>query len=78
MPEETADEAAVVEGLRVVPVKTLRQAADFLAGKVAVASRHIAIGKVFEAGSSYEADGCDFKGQARLRMPDNRARGEAA
>jgi len=63
VPEENADEAAVVEGLRVVPVKTLRQAADFLAGKVEVAPCHIDIGKVFEANSSYEEDFCDVKGQ---------------
>ncbi len=63
VPEENADEAAVVEGLRVVPVKTLRQAADFLAGKVEVAPCHIDIGKVFEANSTYEEDFCDVKGQ---------------
>jgi len=32
VPVENAEEAAVVEGLDVYPVKTLRQAADFLAG----------------------------------------------
>lgn len=63
VPEENADEAAVVEGLRVVPVKTLRQAADFLAGKVEVAPCHIDIAKVFEANSIYEEDFCDVKGQ---------------
>ena len=33
VPAENADEAAVVEGLIVYPVQTLRQAADFLAGQ---------------------------------------------
>ncbi len=63
VPEENADEAAVVEGLRVVPVKTLRQAADFFADKVEVPPYHIDIAQVFGANSSYEDDFADVKGQ---------------
>lgn len=63
VPEENADEAAVVAGLRVVPVKTLRQAADFLADKLAIAACHIDIAQVFEANCLYEDDFADVKGQ---------------
>ncbi len=63
VPEENADEAAVVEGLRVVPVKTLRQAADFLADKLVITPCHIDIAQVFEANSVYEDDFADVKGQ---------------
>jgi len=32
VPADNADEAAVVEGLEIYPVRTLREAADFLSG----------------------------------------------
>ena len=63
VPEENADEAAVVEGLRVFPVKTLRQAADFLAGKLELAPYQINVQSVFETSSLYDEDFCDVKGQ---------------
>ena len=63
VPEENADEAAVVEGLRVIPVKTLRQAADFFADKLEVPPYHIDIAQVFGANSVYEDDFADVKGQ---------------
>ncbi|TAN36330.1 MAG: ATP-binding protein [Verrucomicrobia bacterium] len=63
VPEENADEAAVVEGLQVFPVKTLRQAADFLAGKLELAPYQINVHNVFEANSLYDEDFADVKGQ---------------
>ena len=49
IPADNADEAAVVDGLAVYPVTTLRQAADFLAGLLVIPPYHIDVAQVFAA-----------------------------
>ncbi|MEI6891762.1 MAG: YifB family Mg chelatase-like AAA ATPase [Pontiella sp.] len=63
VPVENAEEAAVVEGLKVFPVATLREAADFLNQKLKLVPYPLDIGSVFEANSLYEDDFSDVKGQ---------------
>lgn len=63
VPAENAEEAAVVEGIKVFPVKTLREAADFLNQDIKLNPYHLDIGSVFEANSRYEDDFEDVKGQ---------------
>ena len=63
VPEENAEEAAVVDGLEVYPVKTLRQAADFLADKLVVAPHRVDVQAVFDSHSVYDDDYGDVKGQ---------------
>ena len=63
IPPDNADEAAVVEGLPVFPVTTLRQAADFLAGLLTIAPYTIDVAQVFAAHSQYDEDFTDIKGQ---------------
>ena len=63
VPVENADEAAVVEGLVVYPAQTLRQAADFLAGKLTITPYQVNVLSVFDSYSHYEDDFADVKGQ---------------
>ncbi len=67
VPEENAQEAAVVEGVDVYAVKTLRQAADFLAGQIEMQPVRVDIRSVFEAHGTYEEDYADVKGQETAR-----------
>jgi magnesium chelatase family protein len=63
VPVENAEEAAVVDGIRVFPVRNLREAADFLNQDIQLDPYHLDIGSVFEANSRYEDDFADVKGQ---------------
>jgi len=67
VPAENAEEAGVVEGIDVYPVQTLRQAADFLADKLAIAPHQIDVLSMFDAFSTYEEDYADVKGQEFAR-----------
>lgn len=63
VPAENAPEAAVVEGLEVIPIMSLVDAADFLSGKREI-EPHPSIGlELFERLSLYELDFADVKGQ---------------
>jgi magnesium chelatase family protein len=63
VPAENAEEAAVVDGIKVFPVKNLREAADFLNQDRKIEPYHLDIKSVFEANSLYEDDFSDVKGQ---------------
>ncbi len=63
VPAGNAEEAAVVEGIKVFPVRNLREAADFLNQAARIDPYRLDIGSVFEANSRYEDDFSDVKGQ---------------
>ncbi|MDZ4198932.1 MAG: YifB family Mg chelatase-like AAA ATPase [Kiritimatiellia bacterium] len=63
VPPDNAEEAAVVEGLAVYPVATLREAADFLAGRVEISPLALDPRDAFSDLSGYEEDFADVKGQ---------------
>ena len=63
VPRDNADEAAVVEGLDIYPVSTLREAADYLAGQLALRPYRIDVARVFDALNEYDDDFVDVKGQ---------------
>ena len=63
VPAENAEEAAVVDGMKVFPVRNLREAADFLDQQIKIDPYHLDIRSVFEANSVYEDDFSDVKGQ---------------
>ena len=67
VPMDNADEAAVVEGIDVYPVSTLRQAADFIAGRISMQPYRVDLEKVFESHLSYEEDFADVKGQEHAK-----------
>lgn len=63
VPTANANEAAVVEGLEILPVGSLAQAAGFLSGTLEVEPHHIDVEEVFRALSRSEEDFSDVKGQ---------------
>jgi len=67
VPLDNADEAAVVEGIDVYPVSNLRQAADFVAGRVSMTPYRVDLEKVFESHLVYEEDFADVKGQEHAK-----------
>ena len=67
VPVDNAEEAAVVECLEVYPVRNLRQAADFLAGKAPLASRRADMQAVFADLSRHDEDYEDVKGQEQAK-----------
>jgi magnesium chelatase family protein len=67
VPVDNAEEAAVVEGLAVYPVRTLRQAIDFLAGRLAGKPFEINVDQVCDGLNSYDEDYADVKGQEQAK-----------
>jgi magnesium chelatase family protein len=67
VPPENAEEAAVVEGLAVYPVATLRAAADFLDGKKTIEPFRVDMKTAFGSGAAYDDDYADVKGQEFAR-----------
>ncbi len=63
VPTENAEEAAVVKGVPVYPVETLRQAADFLNGDFDIAPLSMDSDRIFDRHDHYEEDFSDVKGQ---------------
>jgi len=63
VPEENAEEAAVVEGLEVFPVRNLRQAADFIDGERTIPRKIVDKEKLFDVNRLYEENFADVKGQ---------------
>ena len=63
VPVDNAEEAAVVKGLNVYPVKNLREAADFLAGKALIEPYHVDVEQIFCIPTEHEEDFLDVKGQ---------------
>lgn len=67
VPYDNADEAAVVEGIDVYPVRNLREAADIVAGRLAPKPYRVDVAKVFETNLIYEEDFADVKGQEHAK-----------
>jgi len=67
VPEANAREAAVVEGIDVIPVRDLGGALSFLDGSVKVAPFRVDISEVFRAASSYDIDFADVRGQENVK-----------
>ena len=67
VPAENAAEAAVVEGLRVFPIRNLREAAGFLEGEVKLAPLRVDLEKLFASRPDEELDFADVKGQESVK-----------
>jgi magnesium chelatase family protein len=67
LPEENANEAAVVEGLNVYPVQTLAQAIEFFNDGVALEPLQLDVKQIFRQASVYELDFGDVKGQEHVK-----------
>jgi len=64
---ENAAEAAVVQGLQVVPVQNLREAAQFLEGEIKIAPTKVNITRIFEHDHDDEFDFSEVKGQEDVK-----------
>ncbi|HYG19583.1 MAG TPA: YifB family Mg chelatase-like AAA ATPase [Ohtaekwangia sp.] len=68
LPADNAREAAIVEGLEVIPVKSLREAVDFLEGVVTISPIHIDTQEVFASKlNHYTIDFKDVQGQENIK-----------
>lgn len=68
VPEGNAREAAVVDGLKVLPVKTLKEAISFLQNKLEIQPLKINAREIFATNSnSYDSDFKDVQGQENIK-----------
>jgi magnesium chelatase family protein len=65
--KENADEAALVEGLTVLPVKNLKEAADHLAGIKTIIPHQIDSKALFPPEPDFGVDFADVKGQGHVK-----------
>lgn len=63
VPEINAPEAAVIEGIEVYPIRTLKDAWDFLEGEIAIAPFQLDRRAFFNSHRRYEVDFDEVKGQ---------------
>jgi magnesium chelatase family protein len=63
VPESSAAEAAVVEGIEVIPVNSLTQAVGFFSGHLPIEPTPPRLDQWFEQFSTYEVDFADVRGQ---------------
>jgi magnesium chelatase family protein len=67
VPAENAAEAAVVQGLKVYPVRNLREAASFLEGTHTIEPTQVDVASIFNHAHDDEADFADVKGQESVK-----------
>jgi magnesium chelatase family protein len=67
VPAENAAEAAVVDGLNVIPVQNLREAAQFLEGEIRIAPTKVDLQKLFAHTTDDENDFSEVKGQENVK-----------
>src|SRR5262245_9850328 len=63
VPVQNAAEAAVVDGLQVIPVQNLREAASFLEGEIKLAPVKVDIASIFDHPQDDDVDFAEVKGQ---------------
>lgn len=63
IPEGNAPEAAIVDGIEVIPIKNLRSAAAYLNGELEIEPYRADIKEEFKKSLIYDMDFCDIKGQ---------------
>ena len=67
VPYDNADEASVVEGIDVIPVRTLQEAVMHLNGEREISPRFANLAQLVSTGSEYPDDFADVKGQLFAR-----------
>jgi magnesium chelatase family protein len=63
VPAENAQEAAVVESLEIIPVRTLQEAVGFLNGHIEIDPVPSKLDELFQSFSKYDVDFSDVRGQ---------------
>jgi magnesium chelatase family protein len=67
VPVENALEAAVVQGLQVIPIQNLREATGFLEGEIKIAPTRLDLAGLFRHSTEEELDFADVKGQESVK-----------
>lgn len=68
LPTENANEAALVQGIEVIPVNTLKEAVEYLNGGFEILPRTVDVEEIFRQGqSNYHFDLSDVKGQENVK-----------
>src|ERR1051325_8517727 len=67
VPAENAAEAAVVDGLQVIPIQNLREAAQFLEGEIKIAPTKVDVAKLFDMPLDDDVDFAEVKGQESVK-----------
>ncbi len=67
VPRDNAPEAAVVSGLLVIPVRNLREAADFLEGEVKISPTRVDLNALFNQNHDDDLDFAEVKGQESVK-----------
>lgn len=67
LPEANADEAAVVKGLTVIPIKNLNDIVPHLNGETRLREHYIDVDSIFMNSIRYDADFEDVKGQENVK-----------
>jgi len=62
-PSASASEAAVVEGVEIIPVASLAQAVGFLTGDIEIEPQPSRLDELFQTFSAYDVDFADVRGQ---------------
>jgi magnesium chelatase family protein len=67
VPAENAPEAAVVEGLQVIPIHDLREAVAFLEGEIKIEPTKVDLNEIFQQAFAEENDMAEVKGQESVK-----------
>src|ERR1035437_3445587 len=67
VPPDNAAEAAVVSGLRVIPIRNLREAVSFLEGEMKIPSVKVDLTRLFDQPPDGELDFAEVKGQESVK-----------
>ena len=67
VPSENASEAAIVDGIDVIPIKTLEDTVGILTKSVPAVSQKIKLEDIFKESSGYDVDYADVKGQEHAK-----------
>lgn len=67
VPKENADEAALVKGLKVIPIQSLKEAVGYLGGEIDIYPHKIDLSALFNKAPEYGIDFSDVKGQGHVK-----------
>ncbi len=67
VPVENAAEAAVVDGLQVIPVASLTEAVGFISGQLPIEMKRIDLDEAFAHARQYDVDFADVRGQEHVK-----------
>ncbi|MFQ5787016.1 MAG: YifB family Mg chelatase-like AAA ATPase, partial [Thermodesulfobacteriota bacterium] len=67
LPKENVEEAAVVEGVKVIGVESLQELVEFLSGRREVSPAYINVDQVFKQNLEYQIDFQEVKGQEHVK-----------